>query len=176
MQKDNSLKIKNSGLTKPFKYFTEVVLFMKTINDIEVREAEYAQSRSGAKISFFELLSDDDFKEFIEGAEGFRSYLISGIAKANETTGVGSIEFHRKGKEILYVASGGLDWFLEDVDGNKRTLNLREGQLVFYLPPNLLHQYAATVGGTMLIAQRTTVERDTYGEKEFRELQKTHIA
>ena len=33
---------------------------------------------------------------------------------------------------------GGIEWHLEDLSGNKRTLILREGDLVFYMPP---HQY-----------------------------------
>ncbi len=133
---------------------------------------EFLQSRSGATITVFERMTKDEYAEFNDGNEGHRSYLVAGIPNGN----IGGSEFHPTAKEVLFVLKGSMDWRLEDLDGNKRTLQLQESNLVFYIPPLTLHQYVSTSEGTTLLVQRSAHLVDTFYEDKFRELQAQHNA
>lgn len=146
---------------------------MRSIEQIEVRKLTPDQvkpSRSGVQITFYEILTKEEFDEFISEHNGFRCYTLPKMPLG----GKGSLEYHAKSNEILFVQNGGMKWYLEDIDGKTRTLELTDGDLVFYVPALTLHQHECTVEGTSIWVQRTSKDFDAYYEPDFRELQKLH--
>ena len=104
---------------------------------------------------------------------GLRSYAVENLPVGT----IGATEYHRIRQEIIVTTQGVVEWQLEDLDGNIRSLIIPAGQGL-YVPSFIRHTYSAKKENSCLVVICNTLfnpddpaTHDSYTTEQFYELQ-----
>ena len=131
-------------------------------------------SKSGGILHVMLQLDKSAFVKFFQGMKTLRVYRVNDIPKG----GVGAAEFHKRRSEIITVEKGSFKLLLEDLDGKRKSVILRENTTFGVIRPYTFHTYIALndkaglhVLANTLYDRKDPRTHDTYSREEFQRLQ-----
>lgn len=156
------------------------------IKDIEKFSIEEPwNTKVGGELFLLNQMSYGEVQEFLSNYDseelnriprdirGIRAYFVKGMEKNSES----GLHFHRLKSEKFFCLEGEMDLNTEDLFGNKESFKLDQKKGI-YLPPFIFHTTVSNTQNSNILVLTNTLfykddprTHDTYGRKEFDELQ-----